>query len=126
MASVFILEDDAAISRLVDLTLTIEGHDCRTFARGQQALDALSAGDRPDLIMLDLHLPDIPGATFVDQARANGFDGPLLVVTATSRQDPLVETLVQELGEAAVLLKPFDPDELVQRVAALLSAAGSR
>ena len=121
MANVFIVEDDTSISRLIELALSFEGHTCRTFIRGQEALAALTAAERPDLIMLDLHLPDVEGITFVDQARANGFEGPLLVVTASSRQDAVVEALIQELGQSAVLLKPFDPDELVERVATLLS-----
>ena len=87
--------------------------------KGHQALDNVLAR-RPDLVLLDLDLPDMPGMTFLRALRATGpgKDIPLIVLSARKSDESVAESF--SLGADDYLAKPFDPRELVVRVRAVL------
>ena len=74
----------------------------------------------PDLMILDFRLPGVDGPTFYRNARERGYNGPVLFLTAMDRRDAGVEEVKDAGGATSLLLKPFDPDDLVERVARLL------
>ena len=116
MASVLIIEDDADIRRLMAETLAEEGHDVQTSA---SALDGLRAAvdGHPDLVVLDLGLPDLDGRELLQMIRAVS-TVPVIVATARGDDDEVVTTL--DSGADDYLVKPFSVDQLRARVRAVL------
>jgi diguanylate cyclase (GGDEF)-like protein len=111
---ILVIEDDPAISRLLQETLELEGYTVLIAATGEEGI-ALAVSDLPHLVILDLMLPGIDGFAVVDALRANERTAhmPVLVLSAYKDVDYKVRAL-----EAAndYLTKPFDGDELIARV----------
>ncbi len=123
MADTYILlvEDEPSISGFVRRGLIFEGYDVTVVEDGRKALDAIS--DRPpDLLVLDLMLPGIDGIELTRRLRAveeeEGGRLPILMLTARDSVTDRVSGL--DAGADDYLVKPFDFDELLARVRALL------
>ena len=116
-ARVLLVEDEPGIVQvLVDL-LQAEGHVVETAADGDAGL-RLACGGFYDLLILDVMLPGLSGIEICRGAREHGFDGGILMLTALGRVVDRVQGL--RTGADDYLVKPFDPDELLARVDALL------
>ena len=118
---VLLVEDDDTIREIVRETLTDEGFAVREAAHGAEALEILG-GWRPNLIILDLMMPVMDGWTFRAHQHARGIatQVPLLVLSASRRA---AETRAA-LGAAAVVIKPFDLNDLIITVRRVLAAPG--
>ena len=114
---VLVVEDDMFIADLVGMGLRHEGFKVSTVVNGQQAI-ASTARDRPDLIVLDIMLPDVDGFEVCRRLRATGDDVPVLFLTARDAVEDRVCGL--DLGADDYLTKPFSVSELVARVRAVL------
>lgn len=120
MGRILVVDDDQPTGRLLDLILLDLGdHQVHHAELAQEALAALRT-DVPDLLILDMRLPDMDGVTLYQEARRGGYSGPVLALTASLSRDPLLERLRSEPGSPSILLKPFDVDELTACVEALL------
>jgi DNA-binding response OmpR family regulator len=115
-ARVLVVEDDDAISQVLQRSLRMEGYDVRVAADGLAALDQASAF-LPDLVILDLGLPKLDGIE-VARALREGDDVPILVLTARDAVESRVEGL--DAGADDYLVKPFERQELLARLRALL------
>lgn len=125
MARILVVDDDEATRRLLGLILWEEGeHEVLHAVAGEEAL-ATVGGESPDLLILDVRLPDMEGVTLFRRVRQTGYRGPILALTASSPSDPLLEELRAESDAPSILLKPFDVDELARRVDALLRGEAS-
>lgn len=114
---ILIVDDDAELSALVATLLGRESwevHTVLTGGDGERALRAL----RPDLVLLDVMLPDASGYELCRRWRASHAELGILMFTA--RGEPMDRVLGLELGADDYLSKPFEPRELVARVRALL------
>jgi len=118
---ILVVEDETRIAEVVQSYLECEGHMVDRAATGEDALDDFSRR-RPDLVVLDLGLPGIPGDEVCRRIRA-GSDVPIIMLTAKDGEGDLVRGL--ELGADDYLTKPFSPRELTARVRALLRRARS-
>jgi two-component system, OmpR family, response regulator RegX3 len=118
---ILVVEDETRIAEVVQSYLEREGHMVDRAATGEDALDDFSRR-RPDLVVLDLGLPGIPGDEVCRRIRA-GSDVPIIMLTAKDGEGDLVRGL--ELGADDYLTKPFSPRELTARVRALLRRARS-
>jgi len=116
MARVIAVDDEPHILELVKLYLEREGHQVDGAATGKDALSKLSTAT-PDLVVLDLMLPDMDGFEVCRQIRAKS-NVPVLMLTA--RKDDVDKIVGLELGADDYLTKPFNPRELVARVRAVL------
>ncbi len=105
--------------RLVALYLRQAGYTVMSSATGASALEAVSR-HRPDLVVLDIGLPDIDGYTVCQQLRAM-VDSPIIMLTARGEPRDRIKGL--EGGADDYVPKPFQPDELVARVRAVLRRA---
>ncbi len=117
--SILVVEDESSIASFVALYLKNAGYRVQTAGTGQDALDALSR-ERPDLIVLDLMLPDIDGIEVCRRVR-RGSDIPILMLTA--RDEDVDKIIGLEVGADDYLTKPFNPRELVARVKSILRRA---
>ena len=114
---ILLVEDEPGIVRvLVDL-LETEGHVVDTAEDGDKGLKMACSGSY-DLLILDVMLPGLSGTQICHGAREHGFDGAILMLTAMDRVRDRVEGL--RSGADDYLAKPFDSDELIARVDALL------
>ena len=118
--SILCVDDERDVTDLVSFHLTRAGYDVVTAASGREALDQVQHR-RPDLIVLDLMLPDIDGFGVCEILRRNAATAtiPIVILTAWATTD--ARHLGLELGALDYLTKPFSPKELVQRVARLLN-----
>jgi len=117
--TVLVVEDESSIASFVALYLKNAGYRVQTAGTGEDALDALSR-ERPDLIVLDLMLPDIDGIEVCRRVR-RGSDIPILMLTA--RDEDVDKIIGLEVGADDYLTKPFNPRELVARVKSILRRA---
>jgi DNA-binding response OmpR family regulator len=78
---VLIVEDDTLVSSFLSQTLVTGGHDCEVARTGRNGLAAAEAG-KPDVIVLDLNLPDITGFEVTELTRERGDSTPILMLTA--------------------------------------------
>lgn len=119
--TILIVEDERAVARGLEYGLREEEGFCVLWARnGRDAL--LQAGDAdPDLIILDIRLPDMSGFDVCRELRARGHRQPILMLTA--RDEETDKVLGLELGADDYLTKPYSLRELISRVRALLRRA---
>ncbi len=123
MARILIAEDEPDIRELVAFTLRFAGHEVTTTMNGEEALH--KAGEIiPDLIMMDVRMPKMTGydACRAMKAQANLKDIPVVFLSAKG-QDAEIQVGL-EAGAEEYLLKPIAPDQLVERVKAILSKFG--
>jgi DNA-binding response OmpR family regulator len=113
---VLIVEDDVEIADVLRRSLRNEGYEVRTSADGVDALD-VAAGFVPDLVVLDLGLPRLDGIEVCRRLREDG-DVSILMLTARAETDDRVAGL--DSGADDYLVKPFERQELLARIRALL------
>ena len=122
-ARVLVVEDDDAISTVLSLTLVDEGYSVRQAADADEALTILQVW-LPDAILLDVELPGADGWSFRRQQRAmpGAASVPVVVVSGSHR----VTAPSPDLIPAAVLIKPFDLEELLSTVERLTANQAPR
>ncbi|MEM6730130.1 MAG: response regulator [Myxococcota bacterium] len=106
---IWLVDDDPAEHELLALAFAKTGDsvDISGFYSAEDALEGLSRGERPNLILLDLNMPGRGGLYFLDQRRARGFSGtPVLVYSSSSSPDDV--TRAYSNGASAYLQKPSD------------------
>jgi two-component system copper resistance phosphate regulon response regulator CusR len=116
MTRVLIVEDQPSLLQNLERGLTEEGYEVTPVVSMAQAREALA--QQPDLIVLDLMLPDGSGIELLRQFRGQGIWQPILVLTARDSVDDRVEGL--DAGADDYLVKPFSLNELLARLRALL------
>jgi two-component system phosphate regulon response regulator PhoB len=114
-ANVMIIEDEPDIGALLEYVLGQEGFLVRRAPTGQQAVDALR-GDSPDLVVLDLMLPDMSGLDVLQRIRRDRSNGKPRVIILSARKDEEDRIRGFELGADDYMVKPFSPRELVLRI----------
>ncbi len=120
-ARILVVDDEPSITDIVSAALRLDGFEVRTASTGTDAL-AMATRLRPDLLVLDVMLPDRDGFAVLRRLREDGFDVPVLFLTARTAADDAAEGL--GLGADDYVRKPFDLEELVARVRALLRRSG--
>lgn len=116
MTTVLIVDDEKSIIELLRLYLEGEGYKVEMARDGKTALEKYHAS-APDLIVLDLMLPEMDGYEVCRRIRRDG-DVPIMMVTA--RDEDVDKIVGLELGADDYMTKPFNPRELVARVKAIL------
>ena len=116
MTSILVIEDDPSIRTALEQGLAERGHSVQTAATGVAGLEAL-LGDRPDLVLLDLGLPDVDGLTVIGMIRAAG-SVPVIVLTAVD-DDPTMDAAL-DAGADDYVVKPFGFDQVSARVRAVM------
>jgi len=116
-ANILIIEDDAAILRVVKDNFVTRGYRVHTARNGEEGLNAALNG-RPDLIILDIMLPKINGFEICRAVRAEKLEMPILMLTAKGQEEDIVRGL--ELGADDYITKPFSVRQLMARAQAFL------
>lgn len=117
---ILLVEDEAEIASFIRQGLSEEGYDVTWAVEGEKALELIDDAD-VDLVLLDIRLPGISGIEVLEQARAQRMDLPIMMLTALDAVEDRVSGL--RAGADDYLPKPFDFDELLARIEALLRRA---
>jgi len=120
-AKILVLEDNELLLETLEEFLSENGYDVRVATRGKIAI-RYTYDENFDLFLLDVKLPDISGFNFLKQLRESGYDTPAIFLTSLSDKESLVKGFT--LGGDDYIKKPFDLDELLFRIKALLSRGG--
>ncbi|WP_290794741.1 response regulator transcription factor [Halomonas sp.] len=111
-----LVDDDERLTRLLDHMLRQAGHTVDVAHDGRMAAALMEQGDY-DLLVLDWMLPHEDGVALCERARASGFEGGILMLTARDALEDRLEGFAA--GADDYLLKPFEPEELMARLEAL-------
>src|ERR1700728_5270633 len=119
-ATVLVVEDERQLRDFIRTYLERAGFTVLSTGSGAEAI-TMAADAAPDLVVLDLGLPDVPGETVARELRAIS-PIPILILTAKAAEEDRIRGL--ELGADDYVTKPFSPRELVLRVQAILRRGG--
>lgn len=120
MAKILIAEDERDIRDLITFTLRFAGHEVLATSNGEEALET-ALKEIPDLILLDVRMPRMTGYEACKQIKASEKTGHIPVVFLSAKgQESEVQTGM-EVGAQEYILKPFAPEQLVERVKTLLA-----
>jgi DNA-binding response OmpR family regulator len=122
MPTVLVVDDERNIVELARLYLSKDGFRVLTAADGQRALELVQQ-ERPDLVVLDLMLPQVDGWEVCRRLRQAGNEVPIIMLTA--RSDEVDRIVGLEMGADDYMAKPFNPRELAARVKAVLRRAAA-
>ncbi|MFF5227944.1 response regulator [Dactylosporangium sp. NPDC000521] len=113
MTTVMLVDDSATMLMSLKTILTKAGYSVETAGHGREALDKLSAGLRPNLIISDVNMPQMDGISFTREARksAGMRFTPILMLTTESEQSKRTEA--KTAGATGWLVKPVAPDQLL-------------
>ena len=120
MARILIAEDNAEIRALVSSILIEEGHKVSVAQNGQQALDMM-LDDAPDVLVLDIMMPQMDGYTVLKELKTSGIKETMKILVLTAKTSESDWVRGYKLGADAYVTKPFDIDELTRHVEELLS-----
>lgn len=117
---ILVVEDTPAFAEALQRSLTLEGHQVLLATRAQEALARITH-EAPDLIVLDLGLPDRDGYHVLREMRNRGNEAPVLILSARAQESDKIEGF--RLGADDYVTKPFSVLELLARISALLRRA---
>lgn len=120
---VLIVDDEADLLKLLEFNLQQGGFDTCTASTGAGAVERARA-ERPDVVLLDLMLPDIQGTEVCRQLRQMPETSDVAIVMVTAKGEEIDRVVGFELGADDYVVKPFSPRELVLRVKAVLKRSG--
>lgn len=121
MTRILVVDDDSVLQRTLRINLRARGHEVLLAGTGEQAL-ATFLSEQPELVILDLGLPDLDGVEVLRRLRKRS-GVPVIVLSARQEADDKVEALDE--GADDYVSKPFSIDELLARVRAAVRRAGS-
>ncbi|MCG6538129.1 MAG: response regulator, partial [Syntrophales bacterium LBB04] len=109
MAKILIIDDDSSICETIDLYLTEERHDVHTAITGTDGLNKF-VQTSPDVVILDIRLPDIDGFTVLEDIREDDEDAKVIMITAHHDMDTTINAMKE--GAFDYIRKPINVDEL--------------
>lgn len=119
--TILVVDDDENIAYLVAAALRLDQHHTITAANGRDALATIETAD-PDLVVLDINLPDLDGLTVLHHMRRDGHQQPVVFLTARASPADRIRGLTA--GADDYVTKPFSIEELLTRVRVVLRRAG--
>ncbi len=124
--TIFIVEDEPLISRLVQVNLEHAGYEVNIAADGVEAYETLQTGRvKPDLILLDITLPYMDGFELLSRLKGYPTLANIPVIIMTARAHDKDIQIAHGIGAARYLTKPLNPAELIKTVGAVLSESQS-
>ncbi len=125
MARILVVEDELDLQHVLEYNLKQAGHEVTLAARGADALK-IAAESRPDLVLLDLMLPDMPGTDVCRALKSSPETRGTLVMMVTAKGEEIDRVVGFELGADDYVVKPFSVRELLLRIGAVLRRASTR
>lgn len=123
LTKILVVDDESSIVTLLQFNIEKAGFDVVTAEDGRTGYE-LALAEKPDLIVLDLMLPEMDGIEVCKQLRQDKVETPILMLTA--KDDELDKIIGLELGADDYLTKPFSPREVVARIKAILRRSAGK
>jgi CheY-like chemotaxis protein len=124
MTRVLVIDDDPAVRLVLQRNLEHAGFEVRTAEDGSGGIAAARSG-APDIIVLDLLMPDGDGFHVLDQLGRDPATATLPVIVLTAITEPGMKERCREAGAAHVMTKPFDPDALASEIQRIVEIGGA-
>ncbi|MCP1661402.1 MAG: response regulator [Methanocalculus sp. MSAO_Arc1] len=121
MTTVLIIDDSSFQRTLIKKTLLSEGYSCIEAGNGRLGLE-MAETDQPDIILLDLLMPDMDGFSFLKSVQEQKLDVPVIVLTSDIQDT--TRSLCLELGARSFLNKPLRREEIIPAIQAILESPG--
>jgi len=121
---ILVVDDEPAIARLVKMSLAVEGYDVRTATSGFEAMEEVESW-RPDLVVLDIMMPGMNGYEVCGEIKSKPHTKGIKVVFLTARGNPGDAQQGFSVGGDDYIIKPFDPEELLEKVKAIIGPGGA-
>ena len=121
--SILLVEDDEMVAEVVRINLEAEGYTVVHAPNGAAGL-AVIAQSAPDLVILDVMIPEVDGWAVLTRLRDEAATRSLPVIMLSAKAMPADQVRAYNLGATAYLTKPFSAEELVEKVAVVLSDVG--
>jgi two-component system OmpR family response regulator len=118
---VLVVDDEPNIRDLLSASLRFQGHQVLTAANGNEAINKI-VDSQPDIVLLDVMLPDISGFGVTKKIRSLGIEVPILFLTARDDTEDKVTGLT--VGGDDYVTKPFSLDEIIARISAIMRRTG--
>lgn len=113
--TIWVVDDEESI-RMLMVSLLGRDYNVITISDGQDAFELLSKGNHPDLILLDMEMPNMNGRVFVRRVRFDPRYGKIPIFFVTSINNPLITNSFTKMGVSGFIHKPFKPEELIAKV----------
>jgi len=120
--TILVVDDDPVIQKLLIVNFEMEGYRVMTASDGIEGL-ALVASDRPDLVLVDVMMPRMDGLEVVRQLRADAGTATIPVILLSAKAQSIDISAGIDAGADDYVTKPFDPLELLDKVAGLVGPA---
>lgn len=117
--TILIVEDEPHMLRVTELSLRKGGYDLRVARNGREALQQIQE-QMPDLVVMDVVMPEMDGLTALRRLRSEAATAALPVIMLTVRGHALTREQAEEAGASLFLTKPFSPSQLLQETRRLL------
>lgn len=124
MATILIVDDEPSVRDVIRDTLELEDHEVLEAVDGPSALEALSGGELPDCVVLDIMMPGISGLDVLTELRGQSRTKELPVILLTAMSDDATTWAGWSAGANVFLPKPFDPGALLDWIERVLEGGG--
>ncbi|MBN1595889.1 response regulator [candidate division FCPU426 bacterium] len=118
---ILVVDDEPAISRLVKMSLAVDGYDVRTANSGFEAMEEIESW-KPELVVLDIMMPGMNGYEVCFEVKSKPQTKGIKIVFLSARGNPGDAQQGLSLGADDYLMKPFDPDELLEKIRGIIGA----
>lgn len=125
MARILIAEDERDIRELITFTLRFDGHEVIATSNGREAVE-ITLREKPDLVLLDVRMPYMTGYEACKRIKEEESISHIPVVFLSAKGQEAEVKAGLEVGAVEYIVKPFSPDQLMERVRAILSQFGSQ
>jgi len=117
--TILVVDDAVAMLKIISHVLE-QDYEIETKEDGDEALFWLQQGNLPNLIIVDINMPNIDGYTFIKNIRASGFfkEIPIIVLSSNDKSEDRIKCL--NMGADDFIIKPFNPKELKARISSIL------
>jgi CheY-like chemotaxis protein len=120
MAQVLVVDDEDQVRKLIRLVLEQEGHTVVEASNGKRAIQHILEAEI-NLVISDVVMPDMDGLELIREIRRTHSRIKILAISGAGKEGPgLYLNIAERFGADAILMKPFAPDQLIEKVSALL------
>lgn len=116
---ILVVDDEITIRTLLEKFLATN-YDVTALSNGQEGLNWLQTGHIPDLMIVDLEMPNVDGYQFVENVRASGYFKDIPVMMLSGADSSMERVKCYKLGANDFMIKPFNPEELLLKIEIIL------